>query len=337
MEIIVSIIVPVYNSEKYVANCINSILKQNYPYFELLLIDDGSTDHSPQICDALAEKDFRIKVIHKKNGGASSARNLGLAISIGKYVTFIDSDDFIDEEMLLSAMNLMGPGVDLLISGTIMEYYNDYKITRTDKFVGLEKIYTTKTFLENLNIEYPLFCIGGPCAKLFNAEIIRENNLKFNTEMIVSEDTFFCVQFLMKTKIIAVSSHCFYHYRRVNSESLWSKYHKNLYWFQIKAYDEMRKLIKFQNCSQKAINSFEELYFDILVGCIQSSCKSKVNYDQRKRIIKLVADNPHVKLTIAANKITGLKRVVYAVLLKAKAYFILDMIFNVYYKMISVD
>lgn len=104
MELI-SIIVPVYNVEKYVRRCIDSILTQSYKNFELILIDDGSTDMSGKICDTYLQQDERIKVIHQKNGGLSAARNAGIEVATGDYVTFIDSDDYIAQEYLLVLLN----------------------------------------------------------------------------------------------------------------------------------------------------------------------------------------------------------------------------------------
>lgn len=96
---LISVIVPVYNVEKYLHKCINSILNQTYKNLEIILIDDGSTDNSGKICDEYALKDNRIKVIHKENGGLSSARNAGLDICSGDYIGFVDSDDYIAEDM----------------------------------------------------------------------------------------------------------------------------------------------------------------------------------------------------------------------------------------------
>ena len=99
MELI-SIIVPVYKAEKHLSECIDSIISQTYENFELILIDDGSPDNSGKICDEYAEKDKRIRAIHKENGGVSSARNTGLDNASGEYITFIDSDDFVDKQYL---------------------------------------------------------------------------------------------------------------------------------------------------------------------------------------------------------------------------------------------
>ena len=95
----ISVIVPIYNVEKYLIKCIESIINQTYKDLEIILVDDGSTDSSGKICDEFATKDNRIKVIHKKNGGLSSARNIGLDICKGNYISFIDSDDYIELDM----------------------------------------------------------------------------------------------------------------------------------------------------------------------------------------------------------------------------------------------
>jgi len=102
---VISIIVPVYNVEKYLDYCVESIVNQTYKKLEIILVDDGSNDNSPEKCDLWAEKDSRIKVIHKNNGGVSSARNAGLDVACGEYIGFVDSDDYIDKDMYLCLLN----------------------------------------------------------------------------------------------------------------------------------------------------------------------------------------------------------------------------------------
>ena len=106
MEQLVSIIVPIYNVEKYIKECIDSIINQTYKNLEIILVDDGSPDCCPKICDEYSKKDKRIKVIHKENGGLSSARNAGLDVAKGEYVSFIDSDDVVDEKFIETLYNL---------------------------------------------------------------------------------------------------------------------------------------------------------------------------------------------------------------------------------------
>ena len=103
----VSIIVPIYMVEKYLVRCIESIISQTYSNLEIILVDDGSLDDCPQICDEYAKKDNRIKAIHKKNGGLSSARNAGMEVVTGNYILFVDSDDYIKEDMYEILLNLI--------------------------------------------------------------------------------------------------------------------------------------------------------------------------------------------------------------------------------------
>ena len=111
----ISIIVPIYNREKYLSECIDSILVQSYSDFEVLLIDDGSTDRSGEICDEYAQKDARIRVFHKENGGVSSARNVGLDNATGEWIAFVDSDDWVGEKYLESFSGHLD--ADLVIGG----------------------------------------------------------------------------------------------------------------------------------------------------------------------------------------------------------------------------
>ena len=106
MEELISIIVPVYNVEKYLEKCVDSIINQTYKNIEIILVDDGSKDNSGKICDIIKEKDERIKVIHKQNGGLSDARNAGLKIAKGTYIGFVDSDDYIAEDMYQTLYSL---------------------------------------------------------------------------------------------------------------------------------------------------------------------------------------------------------------------------------------
>lgn len=99
MSILLSIIVPVYNVGSFLPKCINSIISQTFTDFELILIDDGSTDNSVEICDAAAKKDSRVRVIHKENGGVVSARKAGLSVAVGKYAGYVDGDELVDEHM----------------------------------------------------------------------------------------------------------------------------------------------------------------------------------------------------------------------------------------------
>ena len=116
---IVSVIVPVYKVENVLHYCIDSILNQTYKDFELILVDDGSPDNSRKICDEYAQKDSRIKVVQKKNGGLSDARNAGMAVATGKYISFIDSDDYVSDDFFECLLDVMNKKTAILLSAVL--------------------------------------------------------------------------------------------------------------------------------------------------------------------------------------------------------------------------
>ena len=183
----ISVIVPVYNAEKFIDRCIKSILNQNYNDFEIILVDDGSPDKCPKICDEWAEKDERIKVIHKINGGVSSARNAGLKVAKGEFVTFVDSDDTLYDCALLNMNNLMDSETDFVICS-----HNDVKIENVlvKPYIENVKTYTANEIKTDKFIEFDE-TVWWPWGKLFRMSIIKKNNLEFDTNISFGEDHIF--------------------------------------------------------------------------------------------------------------------------------------------------
>ncbi len=222
----ISVIVPVYNAEKYLRRCIDSILAQTFTDFELLLINDGSNDHSGEVCDEYAQKDFRIRVFHKENGGVSSARNMGLDNAMGNWVTFIDSDDAINSDYLYSMISQSD--ADLIMSSfEIMD-----NITQWDNFINNHIFFEDdiKYFIEKY-IWSAQFC--APWCKLYKRSII--DNLRFNTEISLAEDTIFVFGYLCQVKSVRTIEKFDYLYNRHVDDSLSMKY---------RTIEEYRKIIK---------------------------------------------------------------------------------------------
>ena len=203
---LVSIIVPVYNAEKYLNRCIDSILSQTVTDFELLLIDDGCKDESGCICDEYAEKDARVRVFHKPNGGVSSARNLGLDNAKGKWITFVDADDRCSCNYLEHLLSKVDDDTDLIISYAVIcdstgekaEVYPEYRVNATN--------------FERLFVDSDMHWHTSPWAKLYRASIIYENSLRFNEMMHIGEDADFLFSFMLITDKIYVSSDTDYYY-----------------------------------------------------------------------------------------------------------------------------
>ncbi|SHL91854.1 Glycosyl transferase family 2 [Xylanibacter ruminicola] len=209
MSTILSIIIPVYNVEAYLDRCVKSIISQSYREFEIILIDDGSTDESSALCDKWAAEDSRILVIHKENGGVSSARNAGLEVAKGDYLTFVDPDDFIAPDTYAINMSylLEHNHVDIL-QYPYCNYFDaddirDYHKPSSDLYVGSEQIF--RNWWSGTPLEYTA------CNKIYRRELW--NDVRFNVGH-VSEDTFLVSLFAIKVKAVFISEKGLYYYQR---------------------------------------------------------------------------------------------------------------------------
>ena len=242
----ISIVVPVYKVEQYLSQCIESIIGQKFTDWELLLVDDGSPDKSGTICDKYVEKDKRIHVIHKENGGVSSARNLGIKEAKGEWIIFVDADDYIGENYIsgLSKPILEGYQVDFIHGGCTN--YEKGQITSVnqeyDYYVGNDK--------EKL---FSLFR-GLVVSKLFKTDILKKYNLLFDEGMKIAEDMAFTMDYLHFVESYAFVPEKNYYYRRDNDNSAthrikWSSYQQAHYDF-IHLYNSTMDYIHNHNISE---------------------------------------------------------------------------------------
>ena len=182
---LISVIVPVYKVENYLDKCIDSIVNQTYNNLEIILVNDGSPDNCPQICDEWKEKDNRIKVIHKENGGVSSARNKGLEIATGSYIAFIDSDDWVEENYISSLYDaIVSNDAQVALCSynrVVGKHIEKILITNNDKIVD------SKEYL--INTLNPQTGFGFCHMKLYDAKCIK--NIRFNEELKVGEDALY--------------------------------------------------------------------------------------------------------------------------------------------------
>lgn len=191
----ISIVVPVYNVEKYIDKCINSILNQTYTDFELLLIDDGSTDRSGEICDQYASIDERVCVIHKSNGGVSTARNIGIKQSKGDYIGFVDADDYIEEEMYEVLFKLIEDNkADISICGFKIIDEDIGKIERIQDSGKIEVLSQEKLVAKETDMPWSIRL--DTINKLFRKEAL--SGLLFDENLHCAEDTLFLHQAIMR-------------------------------------------------------------------------------------------------------------------------------------------
>ncbi len=263
---LISIIVPVYNTEKYLPKCIQSIQNQNYKNIEIILVNDGSKDKSGEICDKYKETDARIKVIHKANEGLGFARNSGLDVAKGNYIIFVDSDDYVDDDMV---MNLIKPVEQLraeVVVGGFQRFKTEGIFVHTDQYTDM--LYEGSDVMELLFARM----LGSSPEKsdvikmsvdnvLYSMEIINKYKLRFVSERVfISEDLIFNSDFFPHVQRAVTVSSVSYKYRK-NENSLTTSYRADRFDQMIILYLEMRKRIISFGMSRSSLHRLQKQTF----------------------------------------------------------------------------
>lgn len=206
--VMVTVVVPVYNMEKYMDRAIESLLVQTYTDYEILLVDDGSTDQSPGKCDAYAVKYPGISVIHKPNGGLSSARNCGIEHANGRYIIFPDPDDWVDEDYLERLVTLQQQYPDKIVATGHYISYDNHERKNMEK----DQVYNFDRDTAMVNLMLPDYYCGFAVNKLLNLEVIRDSGLRFDEELGMAQDLHFMVRYFPLLDGIVYDSKPSYHY-----------------------------------------------------------------------------------------------------------------------------
>lgn len=288
----VSVVIPVYNTEKYLRQCLDSLTSQTLKDIEIIVVDDGSKQECAALCDELAKNDDRIKVIHKGNEGQGLARNCGMEASTGDYIGFVDSDDYVDSqmyEMLYTAAKRND--ADLVMSG--MSFVGGNTFSKSGEYT--EKQYFDKeTVFEKETVKQVLLGVVGAlpsepddsrygvsvCKNIFKRELLRKGEVQFVSEReIISEDTIFMVDCLAKSEKVVGIPGAFYRYRR-NDESFSKSYRSDRY----------EKILVFLSALEERIKvlaatSEYDLYLKRLVeGYARILCSQEILYAQEQKI-----------------------------------------------------
>lgn len=330
----VSIIVPVYKVEKVLHYCIDSILNQSFTNFELILIDDGSPDNSGVICDEYAKNDDRIIVIHQDNGGVSSARNAGIDKAKGEYITFIDSDDFIDKNYLKILLEVKEKYInyDNVWCGfrTVDSYYKDLKGKQNIIFDINEEISSLSR--KDIMTLHEKWLDAGPYCKLYETFIIKNNNLRFDVNISLGEDLLFNFDYLdYNNGKIAVINKSLYNYNVSNENSLGSKYYDNL--LQIYQYinKKMKCFIDKWECDYEQIKKYYNACFfkyEVILKNMFSSQKD-ISKKEKYKINSSIMKSKDFKESLS--KMSYKPNVLYLYAYKSGKYLlvrILDMLFS---------
>ena len=297
---LVSIIVPVYNVEKYVKKCIDSILNQTYQNIEILVIDDGSTDNSKIICDELANRDKRIRVFRKENGGLSSARNYGIKRAHGKYLMFIDSDDYISQNTITNMVE-NSQNADLVICN-FLKVDTDGNKLQQEPDLNEKQIWNYGEFWNHYFGQYWGYCVVA-WNKLYKRELFKE--LKYPLGKI-HEDEFIIEPLIEKcNKIVALEDRLYFYVQRngsITHNGLKNKGNLNV----AEAFLERYKLfVEFNNLPQRLLNKqLQMIPYSIIAGLFEDKELYKVKREKFKLyrsqynyyVSKLIAYNFDKKL-----------------------------------------
>ena len=288
--LLISVIIPVYNAKTYIQRCIESIKYQSFNDWELILIDDGSTDNSYEICKKY--EDSKIHVFHKENGGVSSARNYGLSVAKGKHIVFVDADDYVDKDYLRNFYDNIANS-DLVISG--------YKEVYTSGKVKIKDFGCKKLTIEDLKKEFDELYLSNlfnsPFNKLYKRELIE---FKFNEQQSLGEDLLFNLEYIKKCKSINVISNTDYNYI-INSMSATNKYNYKSIENYLIVKKELEKMCKTMQTIQN--KSIERVFEKNVCGSIQLLLENKsLNYKDKIIELKRIKMIVEQETSLVANK-----------------------------------
>lgn len=319
---LISVVVPCYNVEKYLEKCVDSIINQTYQNLEIILVDDGATDSTPELCDKLALTDSRIKVIHKQNGGLSDARNAGLTIANGKYITFFDSDDWIEPETLKVAIEeMMNNNLDLVVWGYTADFVDsDEKLisNRNCAVNGICELGANNTVLTQKNT---LGISGYAWNKLYKTEIIKNNNLLFEKGISLVEDILFNSAYFCKCNKIEFINYIGNHYIQRGRVTLGTKRYENAFELKLMGCTARENILEHFNIDKKTLaNIMGSFYYGALNSAVANiATEPHINYaDSIKKMKAFLNDKKTQNIAKKAMK-TSIKQRVIVMLVRVKA------------------
>lgn len=336
MKPIFSIIIPVYNTEKYILRCLESVNNQTYQNFEVIIIDDGSTDNSKLIVENYIKDKNTFTLESISNHGVSYARNIGINKASGKYITFLDSDDILSTKFLSYCYNFISDNKVDLLQTSIKEFLRENEIldcpsnkdNKSNKINNIDAIESLLSGINNNSI------IPGPVAKIYSNEIIKHNRIKFNEEFNMFEDGIFNIEYLQHCNNIYISNYETYYYRKSNIDSLTKKCDSNRLNQKIKQINYINSIID-KNIDKKSIYIFS---FCTIISVFQGFIyhkKSKLDYSHRIKEIKKILKEEKIHDAISALTIFDVKSIykkILLILIKIKLFYVLDLVCRLKYK-----
>lgn len=303
----VSVVIPVYNAEKFLVRCLDSIIRQNFKDIEIILVNDGSNDNSLRICNEYSKKDKRIIVIDKINEGPSIARNKGVLNAKGEYIMFVDSDDWIESNMIANMhKKITEEKSDICISN----YYRNYSDKEIECNLNFDEININKNEIkeklifqligrESFGSIDQILGFGAPWGKLFSINILMKYKILFNEELLIGEDLLFNIEALSKANTVTIDKNNYYHYWD-NELSIMRRYKKNYWEIYRKLIKSIEKFIEKNNFTNDIGERFNIMKIEAVIRSIRNECsdKNEKNLFAKVKYINSICSDKIVKSTI---------------------------------------
>lgn len=329
MKSIISVIIPIYNVEKWLPSCINSILNQSFKNIELILVNDGSKDRSREICEEYAKKDNRIKVINQNNCGVSSARNTGIKVATGKYVTFIDPDDTISQEYFETMYSIAELNkCDAVVSGYINIPSNKISITNFKLYTimhGQDFVLSSSNIHSNNDLCFVWRYI-------YKLNIIKEKNITFNENIYTGSDVVFNLEYLLEcNRVYAIEDQLYYYTENRDDSIMRTPYKPRLESSLILQYKIRKKLsqkfglLNYNHYKKDMANYYIKNIYNMIIKNLKSSNSSDI-YCDLKRIVKYEMFYDSLKEISFSYKCHNKKEYLYYLALKFRIYPVLYLV-----------
>lgn len=303
----ISVIVPVYNAEKSIEKCVKSITGQGFTDMEILLIDDGSRDNGGILCDKLAKSDNRVRVIHKENAGVSAARNTGMDEVAGKYILFVDSDDYLPENYVAELVQAQKEFGEEAFVWTAIQVESKSGSIKEDFFYYAEESYSKTSRHDVLKLS-ARYLLNSPWNKLYHGDIIRKHNLRMDRNISIAEDLLFNLQYLDAAGEcpVVILNRVTYRYVRNGQPSLDSGYRKDYYRIHKRVLENFWQYVRDWQVPKEDIPLFYKRYWEYMqsafanLGCADCPLSGWQKFAEKSRITA----NRHFQKSLVQKKDT---------------------------------
>lgn len=306
---LISIVVPIYNVEKYLPKCLDSILTQTMQNIEVILVNDGSPDNSLLICRHYAEKDRRIKIIDKINEGVAAARNVGLEAADGNYIGFVDPDDWIEPKMYENMYNKLSKSE---YEVCLCNYYKDDRLGSTPKLLKVKKdclnkqevideIVANMIGIDDIMPKYT-YIMGSVWRCLYKKHFIDEHDLRFKKGISIMEDLVFTVQVLLRCKGVCIDYNVWYHYRR-NPKSTLHAYNPQMWEDQVQVHQLLEEILEQAELGEYMLNRLDLRYIGMAFSAIynetnRSTKETKIQIRERMKRVRQICGDERLKTAL---------------------------------------